>query len=211
MTPHPCADLDFYIEPEWCTAALLALPTFSLIDSVYDPCAGSGNVLKAAVALKFNVTGSDAVDRGRWPVCQFQDVGYRRLQQCFGQVGNHRVAIVSNPPYGGGDTAEEFIRHFVPMRSVEVVAVFVQTRFLHSGKRHALHTRDHRPSIVAHLSDRPSCPPGDALLAGEVEAKGGTQDYTWLIYDKRGWDTNTRTVWLRRPVPKLAKRDEVPV
>lgn len=200
MVTHPRADLDFYIEPEWCTGALLQLPTFSLIEIIYDPCCGSGNVVKTARALAYRAFGSDVENRSRYVqlVADFRKLTSRA-------VGANRngaqLAVVSNPPYGGGDMAEAFIRHFVPMNTVEVVAVFVQSRFLHSGKRHKLHAIDHRPSIVAHLSDRPSCPPGDALLAGDIEAKGGSQDYCWLIYDKRGLDVSTRTVWLRRPGP----------
>jgi hypothetical protein len=191
--------LDFYIEPEWCTEALLALPTFSLIRDVYDPCCGSGNVLKAAMRSGRRGGGSDVVDRGDNVgfVADFLNI---TSSAAAAAKSGDPLAIVSNPPYGGGDMAEAFIRHFVSMRDVEVVAVFVQSRFLHSGKRHKLHAIDHRPSVVAHLSDRPSCPPGDAYLAGEIEAKGGSQDYCWLVYDKRGWDLFTRTVWLRRPI-----------
>lgn len=202
--------LDFYIEPQWCTEALLALPTFSLIDGVIDPCCGSGNVLTAAKLTGRFIGGGD-IDATRAGVLQTDDfrdyvnADLARYRKSFGSI-----AVVSNPPYGGGDMAEALIRHFVPMRAVEVVAVFVQSRFLHSGKRYKLHAVDHRPSIVAHLSDRPSCPPGDALLAGEIEAKGGSQDYCWLIYDKRGWDVSTRTVWLRKPAAKIDRKiDEV--
>jgi hypothetical protein len=201
---HPRADLDFYIEPEWCTEALLALPAFSLIRAVYDPCCGSGNVVKAARASDRRARGSDIVDRSSNVSFVADFLALTKGAAAAGKDGE-QLAVVSNPPYGGGDMAEAFIRHFVPMPTVEVVAVFVQSRFLHSGKRHKLHAIDHRPSVVAHLSDRPSCPPGDAYLAGEIEAKGGSQDYCWLIYDKRGWDVSTRTVWLRKPSAKPDK------
>jgi hypothetical protein len=194
--------LDFYIEPEWCTEALLALPTFSLIYGVLDPCCGSGNVVRAAWSSMRDACGTDIVDRGQLAKVALLEFGKQTnasIRESFVPQIMHNIAVVSNPPYGGGDMAEAFIRHFVPMRAAQVVAVFVQSRFLHSGKRHKLHAIDHRPSVVAHLSDRPSCPPGDALLAGEIEAKGGSQDYCWLIYDRRGWDVSTRTVWLRRP------------
>jgi hypothetical protein len=202
MTVHPRADLDFYVEPEWVTAALLSLPTFSLIGVVYDPCCGSGNVVAAARQRGFRGCGSDIEDRSRFVsfVADFRNLTNGAVGA---QSSGDQVAVVSNPPYGGGDLAEAFIRHFVPMRAAAVVAVFVQGRFLYSRKRHALHTRDHIPSIVAHLSDRPSCPPGVGFLAGEIEAKGGSQDYCWLIYDKRGWDVSTRTVWLKKQPSKV--------
>jgi hypothetical protein len=198
---HPRAGLDFYIEPKWVTDVLLTLPCFSGVYAVYDPCAGSGNVLAAAADAGYSAFGSDLhADRGGDELVDFNSVTDEALA-AYAPFGS--LAVVSNPPYGRGDVAQQFVTHFLGLNRASLVAAFVQSRFLHSGGRHAFFTA-HPPTCLAVLADRPSCPPGDAYLAGEIEAKGGSQDYCWLIYDKRGLDVSTRTVWLRRPTKARA-------
>ncbi len=46
---------------------------------------------------------------------------------------------------------------------------------------------------------RPSMPPGDKLLAGEVKAAGGKMDYCWMIWCI-GHKGATTAHWLRRPL-----------
>jgi hypothetical protein len=178
-------DLDFYIENKWCSELLLKLPIFKGITVIYDPCQGSGNIVDSADELGFDAFGDDlspdrcSPDTGP---ADFFDMTAARFSGCF-QKG--ATAIVSNPPYGRAETAERFIRHALTFRDCPLVAIFVEARFLFSDKRHGLFAHEHPPTCIAFLSSRPSCPPGDAYLRGEIKATGGTQQYVWLIYDRR--------------------------
>ena len=196
--------LGFYTEPQWCTDAILTLPVFSGVKNVWDPCAGSGNVIRAVVASGREAQASDIARDERpygadLPPCfQINFFGQSRLPA--------RVdAIVSNPPYGESLEALRFIRHARALKPL-VLAAFVDARFLFSGARHAFFNDPHtRPDINVILSDRPSCPPGDALAAGEVSASGGTQNYVWLIWAAFLRFGHTKTIWLRRPKAEEAE------
>ncbi len=192
MAAFPKDPLGFYIEQEWCTDLLLALPYFSLIQRALDPTCGSGNTLRAMRRAGIEAIGTDIAPR--------MVDGKRVVQQDFRQLRKLPAgvqAIIFNPPYGSGVQAREFIEHALSLGPI-LVAALVETRFLSSGGRYTFF-RDHPPTCIAILSTRPSCPPGEMLLAGEIKAKGGKQDYCWLIYANWVKDGRTDTVWLKRP------------
>lgn len=182
---HPADPNDFFIEPEWCVRALLDAERF--VGPIWDPACGSGTIVKACTARGIEAVGSDLVDRGFGGVQDFLAPGFD-----FVGVQN----IVANPPYA---RAVDFI-----LRALDVadrkVAMIVQEKFLYSGKRHALFAATPLARIYF-LSDRPSMPPGDKFLAGEIEAKGGSVNYCWLVWshDHQGPPT---AHWLRKPAAR---------
>jgi hypothetical protein len=195
----PRDDLDFYIENKWCSEILLKLPIFKGITDIYDPCCGSGNIVDSADELGFEAFGDDlspdrcSPDTGPADFFNLTNAQFSRSFQ------GRATAIVSNPPYGRAETAERFIRHALTFLDCPLIAVFVEVRFLFSGKRHSFFAHEHPPTCIAFLSSRPSCPPGDAFLRGEIKATGGTQQYVWLIYDRRlGPAVCPPHVWLKR-------------
>jgi hypothetical protein len=103
--------------------------------------------------------------------------------------------IVCNPPYG---VAEDFVRRALDVAGRKV-AMLVQAKFTYSQTRHALFTA-RPPTRLYFLSARPSMPPGDLLLAGEIEAKGGKMDFMWMVWDQRYSGGPCVAHWLGRPV-----------
>lgn len=190
--------LDFYVEPEDCTDALLTVERF--VGQILDPCCGQGNILRACARAAYDTTGLDMEDRGA-PGHLFQGVWDFLQHEPWGEPADN---IVMNPPFGGGKLAEAFIRHALTFTSGKVCA-FVDKRFLTGDKRAEGLFADHPPTRVWIITPRPSCPPGAYLAAGG-KAGGGTADYCWLVYDLTAPATGTTLGWLRRPKPETPKR-----
>lgn len=183
---HRRHDMDFYIEPIWTVEALLdayewpAPPYIS-----WDPACGSQTIPNALRARGMVCFATDAADRGQGAIHDFLGMA----PPPFGPVDN----IITNPPYG---VAQAFVERALTIATCNV-AVLVQAKFCYSQRRHALFT-EHPPARLFFLSTRPSMPPGDKLLAGTVEAKGGKMDYLWIVWSRlhRG---PTEARWLLRP------------
>lgn len=174
--------LDFYIEPSWTVDLLLNVE--QILGSVWDPACGSGTIVKTCLARGIDAVGSDIADRGFGGVQDFLADGYDFINVS---------TIICNPPYG---LAEAFIRRSLTV-AADKVAMLVQSKFPYSQRRHALFT-NYPPARLYFLSTRPSMPPGEKLLAGTVEAKGGKLDYCWMVWDRQHQVAPTLTRWLIR-------------
>lgn len=197
---YPQDPLGFYIEPQYATDALLTEPMFQLVGKVWDPCAGSGNILRACRDRGFDAIGSDIAPR----VAE----GFTLRQMDFLLATSLPAgvnAIICNPPYGSGFLARRFIEHALALRA-DLVAAFVELRFLGAARRHRFY-RDNPPALIGILSRRPSCPPGEMLLRGEIEAKGGSKDYCWVVYASWLKGQPTQTVWLAGPADRKRGED----
>jgi hypothetical protein len=90
------ADLDFYVEPLWCSQALFAAESFD--GPIHDPACGLGRVVENAIKAGHIASGSDVVERS--PTRDFE----------FDYLSNtaplHYPNIVSNPPHR---LAREFV------------------------------------------------------------------------------------------------------
>lgn len=181
---HKRHNMDFYTEPAWTVEALLRQESFCGL--TWDPACGSGTIPKTFLAHGLHAVGSDAAER---PFGERHDFLATLDARPFHGVEN----IVCNPPYG---RAAEFIERALGIASVKV-AMLLQSKFPYSQRRHRLFTQ-HRPARLYFLSDRPSMPPGDKLLAGTVEAKGGKLDYLWMVWHKGPLGEPTTCHWLRR-------------
>lgn len=205
---------DWYVEPSWTTLALLRHENFHGL--TLDPACGQGNILRAFQSRGIGpLVGADIRDRG-WPGTLIHDFAARpRVLEEIGpealreagysndwdilaaipQLGRVRN-VVSNPPYGGSKLAVRFVEGAFSMGSVHKVAMFLPMRFL-AAERRCDWFRTRPPARIYILSTRPSCPPGDKLAAGEIEAKGGFVDYCWLVWIV-GWGGEPVTRWLVR-------------
>jgi hypothetical protein len=170
---------DFYVEPEWAVELLLNVEPFA--GWIFDPFAGSGTIVRVAKRHGLMAEGSDLEPRGD---------GIERAD--FFETTRRRSNFVFNPPYKG---AERAIRHALSLAMLKV-AVLVQSKFPYSQTRHRLFT-ELPPARIYFLSSRPSMPPGEKLLAGTVEAKGGKLDYCWIVWSKDRTDITTAH-WLKR-------------
>ena len=182
-------ELDWYVESESCTLALLRAEKF--YGTIYDPACGQGNVVEACRSKGLFAFGSDVVRRaeGRDPwftgVCDF-------LADDLAVVCD---SIIMNPPFFKAKGTEAFIRRALTIARHKV-AVFTDVKFLAGGKRAVGLYAEHPPSRVWILSPRPSCPPGEWLKAGN-KAGGGTADWCWMVWDLTAPASETQIRWLR--------------
>jgi hypothetical protein len=176
-----------YVEPAWCSRRLLAEEDFGPIESIIaDPACGWGTILKEILAAGYGVLGSDIVDRlhgasRRFPFerCDFLN-GYRRRPD----------SIICNPPF---DHVEEFCRRGCEIVTHKVAMISPLRRLP------AAHWLQELPlETIYLLTPRPSMPPGEYIAAGNKPG-GGSQDFVWLVFNKR-----------RRGAPKMRflHRDE---
>jgi hypothetical protein len=162
------AENDFYIEPEWAVDALFdRIP----LSGLHDPCCGIGTIVDAARRRGIAATGADIADRacGRFPARDF-------LHDAATYAN-----IVCNPPFKK-KAALPVIRHALTHVVAGGHAAFLlPLNFLASQERHPLFKAE-RPLVLV-LSQRPSLPPGELLLAlGESCRKDGSTDFAWIVF-----------------------------
>lgn len=175
----PRAEDDWYVEPSWCPEDLFRRVYFHEAFPVHDPCAGRGTVVDAAIEAGLQATGSDKVDRGRgFTIEDFLDTGPRATH------------IVTNPPYRLGQVLAEHAIETRPRGAI--IAFLVQSKFLHSQRRHELMSK---ASQVILYSKRPSIPPGTFLEEhGEAGRKGGSIDFCWVVW-RVGYEGPATVEW----------------
>lgn len=160
---HDRVASDWYVDPPFCTELLLKAVDF--VGPIWDPCCGSGTIPKAIAEHGSNACGgSDLIYRG-----------FGRGGVDFLTDHNIRYNLIFNPPYL---IAEKFILHALSVASCKVAAL-VNLKFLASQGRRERLFKPHPPLAVLILSRRPSMPPGDFGM----QAKGGTADYCWLVWE----------------------------
>ena len=173
---------DFYVEPESATTALLNAEWF--IGTIWDPAAGSGNVVKACRATGRRAFGSDKVVRQGLPdlaIGDFLDLDGANLP--WGPVD----CIISNPPF---KLAEPFIEKALSIARFKV-AFLLRTAFLEGQGRHERIFSKTPLKRVWQFRGRLSMPPGGAA----IEARGGAVAFAWFVWD-HGWQGPPQIGWL---------------
>lgn len=179
---------DFYTEPAWSVEALLPmLPPYGL---TLDPACGSGTIPKVVAAWGKRVgtrgshrqaaMGTDLHRRWRGQAFAADflapDYEERFLEYTKGRKPDR---IICNPPFKDAarfvDKAKEI--------ALTAVAMVLPLSFLAAQKRQRWLQSSGLTDVLI-LSRRPSMPPGDLLRAGEVEARGGSTDYAWLVWSR---------------------------
>lgn len=179
--------LNWYVEPESSTASLLKKEKF--VGAIHDPSCGGGNIVRTLIAHGYHATGSDVVDRAGSPDWFQGEVDF------LSDHGHRYDNAMFNPPFFKAKGTEAFIRKALAITRGKVV-VFTDIKFLAGGKRANGLFRDHPPHRVWIITPRPSCPPGEVLKAGG-EAKGGTADWIWMVWDNSATFNGTQIGWLR--------------
>jgi hypothetical protein len=180
--------LDWYVEPEYPTRALAKVERF--VGPVLDPCCGGGNIVTSLRAEGVNAVGTDIVRRVPEGTDWFLgEVDFREV----GAISQPNICM--NPPFFRAKGAEAFIRHALALAKGKVAA-FVDVKFIGSDGRAAGLYAEFPPHRIYSITPRPSCPPGEYLLAGG-KAEGGQPDYAWLIWNLSEPYTSTQFLWLR--------------
>lgn len=173
MASLPRAKHDWYVDPPEATEALLRVERFSGMS--YDPACGQGTIPKVMKARGLLVIGSDLVDRGYGDYTPRDFLGDQRMPAL--------ANIISNPPYQA-----EILRAFVDRAlgiATHKVAFLLPLTFL-EGQRKAAWLRSTPLARVHVFAWRLSMPPGELLLAGEVEPEGGKKCFAWFVWE-HGW------------------------
>jgi hypothetical protein len=175
---------NFYTEPEWCSVRLFEHETFK--GEVVDPCAGTGNIYRAALGAGLAARAFDLRDRGFDGVTPNMNF-YRQFPRGVWPTDN----IVSNPPYGvipkkfqqltGHVRMEDLFIDLALRRAKRKVAVFLPSVWLNGAKR-ARWLKGLPLSRVLVTTPRPSCPPTLLVLKG-LKPEGGKVDFSWFIFD----------------------------
>lgn len=181
----PKAKDDWYVEGEDCTGALLTVERFTPI--CYDPAMGGGNIVRALRAAGYRAWGSDLRDRD----AGVHFLGRRDFKTCpdpswlVGRVqgAGSGYSVVCNPPFERSAGTEAFLARCLADPLCLKVALFTEARWLGSEDRARGLWHDCPPNRVWWVAPRPSCPPGEFLLAGG-KATGGTPDFIWTVWDR---------------------------
>lgn len=162
---------DWYVEERFAVELLLDAVKFN--GEICDPCCGLGTIPEVCRSRGLPYFASDLIDRG-----------YKRGQAGIDFLKDpypRRRNFVFNPPYGRATTARLFIERALSLAD-EKVAALCSARFLFSESRWPFF-QNVGPTQILFLSSRPSCPPGELLVSGEMEQGGGAEDYVWLVWD----------------------------
>ncbi len=188
----PRDPLDWYIEPSWCTAALLRAERF--VGHIHDPACGQGNAVVALLAAGLYATGSDITARVRHSTPWF--LGEADFLDPPAAAASWRFDnMVANPPYFRAKGTEAFARRALGLARGKV-AIFTDSTFVFGSERAANLFAEHPPARVWLITPRPSCPPGTALLAGK-KPTGGKQNFCWIVWDNTAPRGQTDLRWLK--------------
>lgn len=184
-------DRHWYVEPERCTAQLLEVERFN--GAIHDPACGRGNIVRTLIEAGYTAVGTDIERR----VPEGTDWFLGEVDFLAGDMPPfHYPNIVMNPPFFRAKGAEGFIRKALSIAEGKVAA-FLDMRFIAGEGRARGLFADHPPYRIWMVTPRPSCPPGEYLLAGG-EPMGGTADYCWMVWDRTAPFYGTMTGWLRK-------------
>lgn len=190
------AEDEWYVDEPHCTDLLVAVEP--LVGRVWDPCTGLGTIARRLRAAGHEVLATDLRKRG------FEDIG--GLDFLHGTLpGNCPDNIVMNPPFGRAKTAQAFVERAVALAPRKVCAL-LPLSFLASEARFEW-WGDYRPARVWIISNRPSMPPGNKLLSGEIKAQGGKTDYCWVVWANDEHVPDSPAIdWIGLPEGELNKR-----
>lgn len=191
-SPNSRADRDWYVEPGWASELLLRAHAPDDGQPIWDPAAGQGTIVDSARKLGLTAAYGTDLEPQRNDIDRFDFLAGFSNPPASMRIHHY---IVSNPPF---KYSEAFIRQAIKIGAPRH-AWFLRHEFPYSQRRHSLFA-EHPPARLLFLSTRPSCPPGDMLRNGEIEAKGGAMDYLWMVWD-RAHSGPTECGWLLRPKP----------
>lgn len=169
---------DFYSTPFWCVNRFLEAWPLHAYAKCYDPCVGSGAIVKAVNAYQpvGSWTGGDIVNRvpndGQLLQTWLEEDFLKKTPPKFHEYAS---VIMTNPPFS---LAEEFIKH--SLKFAHDVIVLLRVNFLGSKSRRSwlLSTQ---PNVYV-LPDRPIF--ARSKKTGKLSSDA--TEYAWFHFNARG-------------------------
>jgi hypothetical protein len=203
---YPRDPYDWYREPPSAVAPLFDAIDFR-DDLIFDPSCGGGNILDVAKSRGHATFGADIVDR--YPRHKFQRGNFLMASR-FPTPHDRALSVVNNPPYNYEDgIGLRFILKTLDDVPFRLAAFLMPIEFACGQDRYRdLYSR-RPPAYVAFLSERPSMPPGAAVLdMGDEAYRNGMADYLWLVW-RAGPPCLTQALFLapsKAPKPPSERR-----
>lgn len=191
---------DWYVEEQWVTHRLADFVDLEPDATYLDPCCGQGNIVEALRARSLTAYGTDLFDRYSSP--HFMGVHDWLGDQVHMLEAMQPLSIIFNPPYSRQDgllvagLTERFIRRALTVATHKVAAL-LPVKWLASRGRYQLFAKDHPPTEIWILCERPSMPPGHIIeQLGKKAFKEGKVDYMWVVWDRRRWMPHVPISWI---------------
>jgi hypothetical protein len=192
-------EYDWYVEPQWCTTALLKSRYVDLEGSWYDPSCGGGNIIKAfenydtSGEYQYTIFGSDIVNRNP-EICKFEHDFTDTTTQHL-----HIDNIISNPPFGlcSGSKDHIYIRRALEVARKKVV-LLLPLDFA-AGSANSQFLRDTPFEQLIILTSRPSMLTGEQIAAG-IKPTGAVKNFAWCVWDNDAYISKPIVRWLDIPL-----------
>lgn len=211
-------EYDWYVEPQWCTTALLKSRYVDLEGSWYDPSCGGGNIIKAfenydtSGEHQYTIFGSDIVNRNP-EICQFEhdftDPNIQHIKMAGyyytdgqRQADYHKVIIdniISNPPFGlcSGGKDHIYIRRALEVARKKVVLLLPLDFAAGAANSQFLQDTPFEQLII--LTSRPSMLTGEQIAAG-IKPTGAVKNFAWYVWDNEAYIAKPLVRWLDVPL-----------
>lgn len=165
---HDRAEHDYYATDPIAIKMLNKTDFFDGVNTIWEPAAGGGHLVRAMRDLGLNVIASDKYSHEGIELDAIWDFLNDNPIKCD--------AIVTNPPY---KYALEFCERAIE-NGPKKVAMFLKLTFLEGQKRQKFF-QDHPPRYVAVCVNRVQC-----ALNGDKEmfSKSSAACYAWFIWEK---------------------------
>jgi hypothetical protein len=185
-----------YVEPHWCSRRLFDVERFE--QTIWDPCAGWGRILQAAIDAGYCTFGSDIVYRDATSKVSGNFVFFLSdflgdddepfVKSVIKTLTRAPFSIAGNPPF---NLLPEFVERALELGARKVAFLWRLQRL--AAARWLQETPLARVYL---LNPRPSMPPGTHIEAGGFVG-GDSHDYCWLVFE-RGYAGRPEICWLRR-------------
>lgn len=163
-------------------------------DLIWDPCAGTGQILDTAKAWGHPTFASDIVDRK--PRHPFRRGNILGQITAMPKMEGRETSVICNPPYSyEKDIAERIIVHILETFPVRRAAFILPIAFLAGQERWGRILPKFRPSHTCIYRERHTMPPGALIDQMASPFEGGMSDYCALAFT-RPHKFRTETIWL---------------
>lgn len=170
MNKQLALEAEAYETPQWAVEAILDREI--LTKNVFDPCAGTGVLMEAALKAGYNPTGIDKHDWG-YPYIQRRDF----LKEAPAGIFAFDCTVLMNPPFS---LAVDFVLRCIDLGARKIVC-FQRFAWWESAGRKEFWQKN-PPNRVYICGNRASCWRFD--IPEEERKSGTTTAHAWFVWER---------------------------